>query len=106
MSRHIMPARITIVLILLQTKANAQMAIANTEPDASGRKWSAYLKGFVQTDVMLNFQEIGAKDGIVAPSIALPQHNSMSSYFSVRQSQMGLGLKQTDKMVGHRFLLM
>ncbi|PRB00707.1 hypothetical protein CQ046_17945 [Chryseobacterium sp. MYb7] len=97
MSRHIMPARITIVLILFQAKANAQIAIANTEPDASGRKWSAYLKGFVQTDAMLNFQEMGAKDGIVAPSIVIPQHNSMSSYFSVRQSQVGLGFKQTDQ---------
>lgn len=96
-SRPLMPAFTTIALILMHVKTNAQITIANTEPDSSGRKWSAYLKGFVQADAMLDFQEFGAKDGIVAPSIVIPQHNSMSSYFSVRQSQIGLGLKQTDK---------
>ncbi|WP_288375180.1 hypothetical protein, partial [uncultured Chryseobacterium sp.] len=96
-SRPLMPAFTTIALILMHVKTNAQIAIANTEPDSSGRKWSAYLKGFVQADAMLDFQEFAAKDGIVAPSIVIPQHNSMSSYFSVRQSQIGLGLKQTDK---------
>lgn len=92
-----MPAFTTMTLILFQTKAHAQITLADTEPDSSGRKWSAYLKGFVHADAMLDFQKFGAKDGIVAPSIIIPQQNSMSSYFSVRQSQIGLGLKQTDK---------
>ncbi|EFK33796.1 DcaP family trimeric outer membrane transporter [Chryseobacterium gleum] len=97
LSRHFMPAFTTMTLILFQTKAHAQITLADTEPDSSGRKWSAYLKGFVHADAMLDFQKFGAKDGIVAPSIIIPQQNSMSSYFSVRQSQIGLGLKQTDK---------
>lgn len=91
----IRPAFATIALVVCQAKANAQITVVNTEPDSSGRKWSAYLKGFVHADAMLDFQEVGAKDGIVAPSIIIPQHNSMSSYFSVRQSQVGLGFKQT-----------
>ncbi|MCD9615234.1 DcaP family trimeric outer membrane transporter [Chryseobacterium gleum] len=97
LSRHFMPAFTTMTLILFQTKAHAQITLADTEPDSSGRKWSAYLKGFIHADAMLDFQKFGAKDGIVAPSIIIPQQNSMSSYFSVRQSQIGLGLKQTDK---------
>lgn len=97
LSRHFMPAFTTMTLILFQTKAHAQITLVNTEPDSSGRKWSAYLKGFIHADAMLDFQKFGAKDGIVAPSIIIPQQNSMSSYFSVRQSQIGLGLKQTDK---------
>ncbi len=97
MSRHIMPVFTILALTASQSKANAQITIANTDSDSSGRKWSAYVKGFVRADAMLDFQQVGARDGIVAPSIVLPRHNSMSSYFSVRQSQIGLGFKQTDK---------
>ncbi|MDH6254250.1 hypothetical protein M2347_003977 [Chryseobacterium sp. H1D6B] len=58
--------------------------------------WSVYLKGFIQTDVMLDFQETASKDGFAVPSILIPQHNSISSNFSVKQSQIGLGVKQSD----------
>lgn len=96
LSGHVMPAFTTMALVLFQTKAHAQITLANTDPDSSGRKWSLYLKGFVQADAMLDFQEMDSKDGIIAPLIVIPQHNSISSNFSIRQSQIGLGIKQTD----------
>ena len=100
MTRKIKNAQIvpafTIALALFQARTYAQITIANTEPDSTGRKWSVYLQGFLQTDMMLDFQEMGSKDGIVAPSIVIPQRNSRSGYISIKQSQIGLGLKQIE----------
>lgn len=100
MTRKIKNAQIvpafTIALALFQARTYAQITIADTEPDSTGRKWSVYLQGFLQTDMMLDFQEMGSKDGIVAPSIVIPQRNSRSGYISIKQSQIGLGLKQIE----------
>ncbi|MDC8104371.1 DcaP family trimeric outer membrane transporter [Chryseobacterium sp. B21-037] len=68
-----------------------------SSPENSGDTWSAYVKGFIQTDAMLDFQEMGFKDGFIAPSIAIPQNNSVNSNFSIKQSQIGFGIKQMDE---------
>lgn len=54
------------------------------------------VKGFVQADYMLNTQEIGSDDGFLASTIVMPQKNSNSSYFSIRQSQLGLEARRSD----------
>ncbi|WP_080779589.1 DcaP family trimeric outer membrane transporter [Chryseobacterium phocaeense] len=89
------PAFATMALISIQTKTHAQITIANTPPSTSGKKWSAYLKGFIQADAMLDFQDVGFKDGFISPTIAIPQHHSISSHYSVKQSQIGIGIRQS-----------
>lgn len=69
---------------------------AESSSETSGDTWSAYVKGFIQTDAMFDFQEMGFKDGFIAPSTSIPQSNSMNSNFSIKQSQIGLGIKQAD----------
>lgn len=59
-------------------------------------KWSIYIKGFIQTDAMFDFQEMAFKDGFITPSITIPQNNSVNSNFSIKQSQIRLGIQQTD----------
>ncbi|CAA7387168.1 DcaP family trimeric outer membrane transporter [Chryseobacterium fistulae] len=83
---------------LFNIKMNAQTTITNVQPnpDSSEGPWSVYLKGFVQADAMIDFQEMGSKDGFAATSIKSPQENSTTSYFSVRQSQLGVGIKQPN----------
>lgn len=84
-----------IIISLFHVKIQAQTDIINLQPESlNNDAWSVYLKGFIQTDVMLDFQDMGYKDGLSAPSIAFPQHNEISSNFSVKQSQIGLGIKQ------------
>lgn len=87
---------------LLNIKIHAQTTIFTHQQESSAESlssdaWSVYLKGFIQTDIALDFQDIGSKDGMSAPSIAIPQINSVSSNFSIRQSQIGLGVKQLSE---------
>ncbi|WP_407490153.1 DcaP family trimeric outer membrane transporter [Elizabethkingia anophelis] len=50
--------------------------------------WQFKFSGFVQADYMFDSQQMQSKDGFVSPLIDLPQNNSGSSYFSIRQSQL------------------
>ncbi|REC50250.1 DcaP family trimeric outer membrane transporter [Chryseobacterium pennipullorum] len=81
-------------------KVNGQIKISSRQsesiPEASGDSWSTYVKGFIQADAMFDFQEMAFKDGFSAPSIQIPQNSSASSNFSIKQSQIGLGIKKTD----------
>ncbi|KFF21605.1 DcaP family trimeric outer membrane transporter [Chryseobacterium sp. JM1] len=86
-----------IIAFFFHSKIQSQTLLFSSEPDASERKWNAYLKGFIQADVMLDFQEIQFKEGFVSPSITVPQQDLMGSHFSLKQSQIGLGLKQSDR---------
>lgn len=88
-----------IIVSMFHAKIHAQTKIVSLQPKSSTESlendaWSVYLKGFIQTDMMLDFQDMGYKDGLSAPSITLPQRNEISSNFSVKQSQIGLGIKQ------------
>ena len=72
-------------------------AVAETKKELSrDNQWIFGVKGFVQVDYMFDTQEIGSKDGFLASTIVTPQHNSNSSYFSVRQSQLGMEVKKRD----------
>lgn len=73
-----------------------QAQIKLTGKEAPNSEWDIYMKGFVQMDAMLDFQEIQSKDGFSATAITLPQQNSMSSNFTIKQSQIGLGIKQKN----------
>ncbi|KPH14870.1 DcaP family trimeric outer membrane transporter [Chryseobacterium sp. ERMR1:04] len=73
-----------------------QAQIKLTGKDDPNSEWDLYMKGYVQMDAMLDFQEIQSKDGFAVPAITLPQQNSMSSSFSIKQSQIGLGVKQKN----------
>ena len=77
-----------------QTKILTRQSGSSSENPSD--TWSTYVKGFIQTDAMFDFQEMAFKDGFIAPSIAIPQANSLNSNFSIKQSQVGFGIKQTD----------
>lgn len=85
-----------LLVSLFNLKTQAQTTIISHPSENQEDTWSAYLKGFIQTDVMLDFQEMSFKDGFIAPSILNPQNNSFNSNFSIKQSQVGLGIKRTD----------
>lgn len=89
-----------IIVSLFNTKISAQINLINKQTTSSSETsndtWSAYIKGFIQTDVMLDFQEMSFKDGYATSSIAIPQNNSLGSNFSIKQSQIAVGIKQTN----------
>ncbi|KAF5280091.1 hypothetical protein FQR65_LT15081 [Abscondita terminalis] len=64
---------------------------------SDSKKWLFQAKGFVQADYMFNTQEIGSKDGFLSSTIAMPQNNAKDSYFSIRQSQLGVEVKRPDQ---------
>nr|WP_315035329.1 DcaP family trimeric outer membrane transporter [uncultured Chryseobacterium sp.] len=84
-----------IYAIVPNTKASAQISLAKMKTDDQD-EWDLYVKGFIQTDFMVDFQQINVKDGFVAHAIEIPQKNGVSSNFSIKQSQIGLGLQQKN----------
>ncbi len=83
-----------VIVCICNTLTQAQIKLTGMEDQ--GSEWDLFMKGFVQTDAMLDFEEIRSKDGFASTAIAIPQQNSMSSNFSVKQSQIGLGIKQKN----------
>lgn len=83
-----------VIVCICNNITQAQIKLTGKEDPNS--EWDLYMNGFVQMDAMLDFQEIQSKDGFAATAIALPQQNSMSSNFSIKQSQIGLGIKQKN----------
>lgn len=83
-------------MFLYNINAYAQVEVAAYTNKKTDNKWSAYIEGFIQADVMVDFQKNGYKDGFMAPFIEIPQNNSVDGKFSINQSQIGLGVKRTD----------
>lgn len=83
-----------VIVCLCNNITQAQITLTGKDDPSS--EWDLYMKGFIQTDAMLDFQEIQSKDGFASTAIAIPQQNSMSSNFSVKQSQIGLGIRQKN----------
>lgn len=84
---------ITLLVFILipNTEVTAQITLtANKTPN----EWDLYVKGLIQTDFMLDFQYMKVKNGFIAHSITIPQYNNTSTNFSIKQSQIGLGIKQ------------
>ncbi|MBK1897068.1 DcaP family trimeric outer membrane transporter [Chryseobacterium paridis] len=86
-----------ILASLFNIKGQIKIATRQSESSSenSGDIWSAYVKGFIQTDVMLDFQDMAFKDGFATSSISIPQNNSLNTNFSIKQSQIGLVIKQS-----------
>lgn len=86
---------ITLLVSVLMSPSEiyAQVTLATVKNENHG-DWDLYAKGLLQTDFMLDFQEMKVKDGFIAHSIEIPQYNRISSNFSIKQSQIGLGIKQ------------
>lgn len=80
------------VVALCNCGIQAQTDITDAKNEKPNKDWTVYVKGFVQADVMLDFQDIDVKDGFISPSIVIPQNNVFNSNFSVRQSQFGIGI--------------
>lgn len=88
-----------VALFIFTTSFHAQITIAKNKSENNEdhtKDWSVYLKGFIEMDVMVDFQDIGTKDAFVTPSIAFPQTKSISSNLSIKQSQIGIGVKSSD----------
>ncbi|WP_415327703.1 DcaP family trimeric outer membrane transporter [Chryseobacterium sp. MMS23-Vi53] len=90
--------RLSALLIIgLFFPINAFTQITLTKSKAEDQnEWELYLKGFVQTDFTTDFQDMKSIEGFAAQSITIPQRNIASSNFSVKQSQIGLGIKQRN----------
>ena len=86
----------TLACLLAINNVQAQTKPISQYSETANDTWSVYIKGFIQTDAMLDFQKMKFKDGFRTPSILIPQENSMNSNFSVKQSQIRLSIKQTD----------
>ncbi|MBV8328436.1 DcaP family trimeric outer membrane transporter [Chryseobacterium sp.] len=82
-----------ISVLIPHAEISAQITLATIKPEDEN-EWDLYVQGFIQADMMLNFQETGVKDGFVSHSIEIPQHNVITGNFSIKQSQIGLGIQQ------------
>ncbi|AZA84196.1 hypothetical protein C1637_04950 [Chryseobacterium lactis] len=79
--------------LISQTKVSAQITITKIKSEDQD-EWDLYAKGLIQADFMLDFQDMKVRDGFIAHSIDIPQHNAVSSNFSIKQSQVGLGVQR------------
>ncbi|PKF75617.1 hypothetical protein CW752_03085 [Chryseobacterium sp. PMSZPI] len=79
--------------MISHAKVSAQVTLTSIKTE-NQTDWDLYAKGFVQTDFMIDFQDMKMKDGFITHSIEIPQHNAVSTNFSIKQSQLGLGIKQ------------
>jgi len=93
----ILPLEVYSSQTLLEMKENA-IILPPKDSLSIDEKWSFKLKGFVQADLMFNTQKIGSKDGFLASTIVMPQVNNSNSYFSIRQSQLGVSARNLNKM--------
>lgn len=83
------------ITLLFNIKTHAQITLTKSKAEDQN-EWELYLKGFVQTDFTVDFQDMKSIEGFAAQSITVPQRNIASSNFSVKQSQIGLGIKQKN----------
>ncbi|SIP86228.1 hypothetical protein SAMN05880574_10123 [Chryseobacterium sp. RU37D] len=84
-----------IIGLFLNVKVYSQITLTKSKAEDQN-EWELYLKGFLQTDFTVNFQDMKSVEGFAAQSIEIPQRNIASSNFSVKQSQIGLGIKQKN----------
>lgn len=84
-----------IFAFLCNAEATSQITLTKSKAEDQN-EWELYLKGTVQTDVIFNFQDMGSLEGFAAETIKIPQTNIVSSNFSIKQSQIGLGIKQKN----------
>lgn len=82
-----------LIALFSATKFSAQIVLTKSKAEDQN-EWELYLKGFLQTDYTVDFQDMKSIEGFAAQSITIPQRNIASSNFSVKQSQIGLGIKQ------------
>lgn len=78
-------------LIYAQEKKDSLMQIEKSINEE--KAWQFKFSGFIQADYMLDAQQMKSKDGFVSPLIEIPQKNSGSSYFSIRQSQLRVDIQ-------------
>ncbi|MET3037641.1 DcaP family trimeric outer membrane transporter [Chryseobacterium sp. NRRL B-14859] len=100
MKTNIRLIALLISAVISHAEVSAQISLTRTKPEGQSI-WDLYIKGFIQTDVMIDFQDMKLKDGFAAQSIVIPQHNAISSNFSIKQSQIGVGIEQknsTDRL--------
>ncbi|MFP3591202.1 DcaP family trimeric outer membrane transporter [Chryseobacterium sp. SIMBA_038] len=83
------------IILIFNIKTRAQITLTKSKAEDQN-EWELYLKGFVQTDYTVDFQDMKSIEGFAAQSITVPQRNIASSNFSVKQSQIGLGIKQRN----------
>ncbi|MDR6462595.1 DcaP family trimeric outer membrane transporter [Chryseobacterium sediminis] len=87
--------KIIIFTIIFCGKIPAQITLATIKSDDQNDR-ELYIKGFLQTDYMVSFQNIKSKDGFSSYSIEIPQKNAINSNFSVKQTTLGIGFKQKN----------
>lgn len=83
------------IILIFNIKTHAQITLTKSKAEDQN-EWELYLKGFVQTDYTVDFQDMKSIEGFAAQPITVPQRNIASSNFSVKQSQIGLGIKQRN----------
>ncbi|WP_267402632.1 MULTISPECIES: DcaP family trimeric outer membrane transporter [unclassified Chryseobacterium] len=84
-----------IIAFIFNIEASGQITLTKSKAEDQN-EWELYLKGFVQTDFTVDFQDMKSIEGFAAQSITVPQRNMARSNFSVKQSQIGLGIKQRN----------
>ena len=84
-------------LIYSQQKKGDSLVQAEVNKNEE-KTWQFKFSGFIQADYMFDTQQMQSKDGFVSPLIDIPQNNSNSSYFSIKQSQLRVEVRnpQTD----------
>ena len=97
---HITKLLACVFICLYHNTIHAQVKILSysSPKDSVEENRSVYLKGFVQADIMVDFQSIGSRDGFAANSIRVPQENNLATNFSVRQSQLGLEIRENSEL--------
>lgn len=89
-----MKNKIVKFILLAFISSNAEF-LSQQKIQDTGKTWSVYSKGFVQSDVMLTIHDMAVKEGFVSSSVVIPENTSSDTNFSVKQSQLGVGIKDS-----------
>lgn len=89
-----MKNKIVKFILLAFISSNAELFSQQNIQD-SGKTWSVYSRGFIQSDAMFTIHDMAVKEGFVSSSAIIPENSSSDTNFSVKQSQLGVGIKDS-----------
>lgn len=78
----------------ISVKSQAQITLIQFQTDQNN-KWEVSLKSLLQANYSIDFEQMKAKEGFVPYSIEMTGYKKVNGYFSMKQSSIGLEVKNT-----------
>ncbi|WP_426478081.1 DcaP family trimeric outer membrane transporter [Chryseobacterium sp. CBSDS_008] len=83
-----------LMMSIIATKGRAQIVLTKTQN--ADNEFEVSLRPLLQANYGITFQNMNATDGFVPQAIEVPQRDNMGGYFSLKQSSIGLEIKNKN----------